>query len=92
MYEQLLDEAVALAQSENAAMILCTGDLFDTPAPYRDTVEAAVAAFRRADDRHRFRRNLTGFDTGGLPGIGIDVDQQCHDKNKNTAADTGDVT
>lgn len=45
---ELLDEAVALAQSENAAMILCTGDLFDTPAPYRDTVEAAVAAFRRA--------------------------------------------
>ncbi len=46
---ELLDEAVAIAQSENAAMILCTGDLFDTSAPYRDTVEAAVAAFRRAD-------------------------------------------
>ena len=45
---ELLDEAVAFAEREDAAMILCTGDLFDTPSPYRNTVEAAVAAFRRA--------------------------------------------
>ncbi len=43
----LLDEIVAVAKAEGAAMILCTGDLFDTPTPYRDTAEAAVAAFGR---------------------------------------------
>ncbi len=44
---ELLTEIVDAAQRFGADLLLCTGDLFDSPTPYRDTVEAAVAAFRK---------------------------------------------
>lgn len=41
----LLREIVQHAETVGADAILCTGDLFDSQTPYRDTVEAAAQAF-----------------------------------------------
>ncbi|MBR5519482.1 MAG: DNA repair exonuclease [Clostridia bacterium] len=45
----LLTEIISAARSQGVAMILCTGDLFDSATPYRDTVEAVAEAFRTAE-------------------------------------------
>lgn len=41
----LLNEIIRYAEQTGACAILCTGDLFDSQTPYRDTVEAAAQAF-----------------------------------------------
>jgi exonuclease SbcD len=45
---QLLYDAVDWAVKAKADLILCTGDLFDTPYPYFDTILSAKDAFSRA--------------------------------------------
>ena len=45
----LLGEVVRLANNEKADLLICTGDLFDSQTPYADTLDAAAAAFSRAE-------------------------------------------
>ena len=45
----LLNEIVALAKEQRVDLVFCTGDLFDGPTPYYDTIEAAAAAFAALD-------------------------------------------
>lgn len=42
---KLITGALNAAAREKADLVLCTGDLFDTPHPYPDTVEYCAAAF-----------------------------------------------
>jgi DNA repair exonuclease SbcCD nuclease subunit len=44
---QLLYDTVKYASDVNADIILCTGDLFDTNAPYYETLRSAADAFSR---------------------------------------------
>ena len=45
----LLDEIAAYAVREGADLLLCTGDLFDSQTPYRDTVEYVTRTFAGID-------------------------------------------
>lgn len=45
---RLVDEIVAFANRARADAILCTGDLFDSVSPYRDTVESVCRSFAAA--------------------------------------------
>ena len=42
---ELLREIVGYAENARAKLLLCTGDLFDSQTPYRDTVEFATGVF-----------------------------------------------
>lgn len=45
----LLGEIVGYAERAGAKLLLCTGDLFDSQTPYRDTVEYAARAFAETE-------------------------------------------